>query len=69
MWRVVCDFRKDFFIIINFICQDKRRKTDCITTEYNMVTYVEQRERHRSAVTSALNKIEISVKPKWPSVL
>jgi len=42
MWRVVCDFRKDFFIIINFICQDKRRKTDCITTEYNMVTYVEQ---------------------------
>ena len=28
-------------IIINFICQHKH-KTDCNTTEYNMVKYVEQ---------------------------
>ena len=49
-------------IYINFICQHKN-KTDCNTTEYSMVKYIEQdRERHRNALTSGLNKIEISVK-------
>jgi len=49
-------------IYINFICQHKN-KTDCNTTEYSMVKYIEQdRERHRNALISGLNKIEISVK-------
>ena len=60
---------RTFLLLLILFAKTSAEKQIALQQSITWSRMLNRRERHRSAVTSALNKIEISVKPKWPSVL
>ena len=60
---------RTFLLLLILFAKTSAEKQIALQQSITWSHMLNRRERHRSAVTSALNKIEISVKPKWPSVL